>query len=92
MIYGQFYKMSTGYIAGTIPPQFAESHCVPIAALGSDSVYIVDGRRSLRTAANEIRDICKKRGFIGFTIHSGANFSNSRQVRFYESVPAKPLT
>lgn len=31
MIYAQFYQMSTGYIPGTIPPQFGEPQLIEVS-------------------------------------------------------------
>ena len=43
MRYAQFFIMSTGYVAGSIPPRFDAAHIAPIEACGSDSVCILDG-------------------------------------------------
>ena len=45
----QFYRLSTGYIQGSIPPKFDKAHAKPIEALGSDGVLFVDGRWSKST-------------------------------------------
>ena len=43
----QFLQESTGYIAGTIPPQFGAKTLID--ATGTDGVYILDGRNSEQT-------------------------------------------
>lgn len=44
MLYAQFYQLSTGYIPGTIPPQFGEKKI--IEATGDRSIVIIGGRLS----------------------------------------------
>ena len=86
MQFATFYKLSTGYINGSIPPRFSPDHIKPIPALGSDGVAVFDGRFSIGRCATEARDICRKRGFIGFTIERGARFTDSRVIRPFEAV------
>ena len=64
----QFYRLSTGYIPGTIPPKFDKAHAKPIEALGSDGVLFVDGRWSKSTQHEKAREYAKARGFIGYTL------------------------
>ena len=64
----QFYRLSTGYIQGTIPPKFDKAHQKPIEALGSDGVLFVDGRWSKSTQHEKAREYAKARGFIGYTL------------------------
>lgn len=85
MQFATFYKMSTGYVAGTIPPRF-DGEKEPIPALGSDGVAIIDGRLSVENAANVARDIARRRGFVGFTIERGARFTDSRIARKLELI------
>ena len=68
--YVQFYTLSTGYVPGTIPPQFSPEHVKPIEALGSDSIAFLDGRYGLARCIQEARDLAKKRGgnFCGYKI------------------------
>jgi hypothetical protein len=47
----QFYRLSAGYIQGTIPPKFDKVHAKPIEALGSDGVLFVDGSWSISNDA-----------------------------------------
>lgn len=86
MRFAQFYKLSTGYIAGSIPPRFSPDNVKPIEALGSDGVLIIDGRLTLDNARAVAAERCKARGFIGYSIHHGETFSRSRQVAPFRSV------
>ena len=73
--YAIYLKNSTGYIEGTIPPEFSDSHIKPIDALGSDSIFYLDGRWSLATMKYEIEkrmnEMNKNLGsrFIGYKIY-----------------------
>ncbi len=57
MLYAQFYQMSTGYIPGTIPPQFGEPQL--IEASGDRSVIVLDGRILESFNLNIARQECK---------------------------------
>lgn len=73
--YIQFKTLSTGYISGTIPPQFSKEYVKPIDRLGSDGVYYLDNRLSLDNMINKGFDLCKIRGNkVGFSI---VRYSNS---------------
>jgi len=87
MRFAVFHKLSTGYVAGSIPPRF-DGPAKPIPALGSDGVMRFDGRYSLRHCAALARTACRKRGFIGFTIEHGESFTRSREARPFEYVGA----
>lgn len=67
--FAEFYTWSTGYIAGTIPPQFGKPEL--ITACGDRATIQIDSRLShdniKMIAANE----CKKRGYIGYKILKG---------------------
>lgn len=86
MRYAQFYHLSTGYIAGTVPPKFSDDCRRPIPAVGSCAVMYVDGRYNDRRAAYEARKTCRERGYIGFTMHAGPTLADSRETRPYEAV------
>ncbi len=88
MKFAQFYKKSTGYVAGSIPPKFDPAHVKPIEALGSDGVTVMDGRFSLNTQHMVAKEICRQRGFLGYTLHEGASFSVNRKVSEYKEVSA----
>lgn len=71
MIFAQFYKMSTGYVEGSCPPEFREDNKKLIPDVGSESILILDGRKKLSSLIIDANDICKKRGGLGFTLHKG---------------------
>ena len=87
MTYVQFFTMSTGYVAGTIPPRFDAANRQPIEACGSDGVHILDGRYRLARCIDVARAECRRRGFVGFTIMQGETFSRSRCLRELEVTP-----
>ena len=86
MIFAEFWHNSTGYVAGTIPPQYSPDSVKLIPACGSDSVAVLDGRLGPARRIEEARAICKKRGFLGFSIHAGESFSRSSTIRNLEKV------
>ena len=67
--FAEFYTLSTGYIAGTIPPQFGKPQL--ISATGDRSVIQIDSRLSHKNAMKIAEDECKKRGYIGYKILQG---------------------
>lgn len=79
MRFAQFYTLSTGYIEGTVPPQYGDRK--PIEACGDRAVLVLDARRNLENEVAEVAEVCKKRGFIGFSIHEGRNILDSKEVR-----------
>ena len=78
MRFAQFWTMSTGYIPGTIPPEFGTPS--PIEACGSNAVLVIDGRLSLHNAIVVAAKVAKERGYTGFSIHKGESFSNNREL------------
>ena len=67
--YIQFKTLSTGYIQGTIPPQFSKDNIKPIDELGSDGIYYLDNRLSLNSMKNKGIELCKQRNNkVGFSI------------------------
>ena len=72
-IYAQFFTHSTGYVEGTIPPQFSKDAVRPIEACGDRGTLRLSGARmplnqpTLRVARQE----CRRRGFVGFSIIAG---------------------
>ena len=86
MIYAEFYHNSTGYVPGSIPPRYDAASVRLIPACGSDSVALLDGRLAMRNAAAIAREICRKRGRLGFTINRGESFTRSREVRPLEVI------
>ena len=69
MYYVQFLQNSTGYISGTIPPQFSHEHVKPIPLCGSDGGYKPDGRLSMWRVVIEARIRAKnKQNCTGFEV------------------------
>jgi hypothetical protein len=63
----------------------------PIEAMGSDGVYILDGRNSLETmkddAKNRIEKLKNVQSYLGFKIMRGERFTNCKEV--YNSMQQK---
>ena len=71
----QLRQLSTGYISGTIPPQFSKDNIKAINSCGSDSVYYLDNRLSLSSMIDKGFEVCKQRNNkVGFSI---VRYSNS---------------
>lgn len=69
--YIQLKSLSTGYIQGSVPPQFSKDNIKPIDSLGSDGIFYLDNRVSLSNMISKGIDICKSRGnTVGFDIVS----------------------
>lgn len=80
LIHAQFYQLSTGYIPGSIPPQYDDSHKKPIEACGDRAVIILDGRNNSQTWHAIARAECKKRGYIGYVLRRGERFTQARDI------------
>ena len=68
--YIQFLSLSTGYIPGTVPPQFGIVR-KPIEMMGSDGIYLVDGRWGDRTIHQKATEVGKLRRAVGYRICHG---------------------
>lgn len=87
MRYVQFFKDSTGYVPGSIPPEFSPCHVKPIPDVGTDAVMRLDGRFNMETCARVARVAARNRArCVGFAIYAGRSYSDSRIVREYETV------
>lgn len=75
--FAQFYQLSTGYVAGTIPPVFEEAHKKPIEACGDRGVIILDARLSLSNMREIAETEAHKRGYIGYSLHRGDFMRNT---------------
>ncbi len=76
MVFAEFQKLSTGW-NGT---DFSGPK-TPIPALGSDGVYILDGRKNRAGQIDEVRQRLKVMNnphIIGFVIHRGRSFTDSK--------------
>jgi hypothetical protein len=69
--YIQFLTLSTGYVSGSIPPRFDNSHKKPIEMLGSDGIFQVDGRWCSATVHAVAREQAKNRRAIGYKLCHG---------------------
>jgi len=81
--YVQFFTNSTGYVQGTIPPVFSKDNIKPVELLGSEGVYILDGRNSIDTMIEDaflrIERLKRVHEIIGFEIRKG-DFRHYRVV------------
>ncbi len=86
MKYIRFKTLSTGYIGGSVPPQFSDSHKKPIDLLGSDGVCCLDGRLNLDSMVNyayqKILKHNKKSSIIGFEIIRANDFLEEGKIIF----------
>lgn len=81
MKYVQFYRNSTGYIAGSIPPMFSPDHVRPIELLGSNGVFILDGRYGLERMIFEADNRAEKNAdIIGYKIIVANSFLDNGRV------------
>lgn len=85
MIYAQFFQLSTGYVAGSVPPRF-DGPRVPVEACGDRAVIILDGRRTVADNVALARSECAARGFVGFQLCRGRTFTDSRPVTAFQPV------
>jgi hypothetical protein len=88
VIYAQFYTMSTGYVAETIPPRFDDAHKRPIEACGDRGIVFIDARLKPETIGEIARRECEKRGYIGYRIYKGARLDDAKPISGYWPVAA----
>lgn len=69
------------------PVNYGQKDLSPIEACGDRAVLILDGRNSAQTHVDIARVECKKRGYIGFTLHMGPSFTRASNVRKLELLP-----
>lgn len=83
-VYCQFKVLSTGYVQGTIPPQFKEENKRPINMLGSDGVFILDGRKSLDNLIIDSKNRAEKllQKIVGFEIVQAGSFLDKGKVLY----------
>lgn len=77
MRYAQFYQMSV---------KMPGNDSKPIMACGDRSVIILDSRNRLACSESMARLECQKRKYIGYSIHEGRSFTDSRQVTKYKQI------
>lgn len=91
MIYAQFFHIGTGFVPGSIPPQFDDAYKRPIEACGDRSVVVIDARLSAETIASIARAECVKRGYVGYRIFKGDSLTRSSPISGYWPVcPMEP--
>jgi hypothetical protein len=78
--YAQFYTMSTGYIDGTIPPKFSESHKRLIEACGDRAIIQIDSRLSPKTIGEIAARECKARKYLAWEILRGDSLLSAKPV------------
>lgn len=76
--YAQFFTISTGYIAGTIPPQFSAP--TVIESCGDRSVIQIDARLTRRNMGEIAESECIKRGFIAWQIIGGNHLLDAKPL------------
>lgn len=79
MVFAEFYHMS-------VPGDWNNNVSKPIPACGDRAVIILDGRRSRDAHLRIAREECKRRGYIGFKLHSGESFTRSKELSPYVDV------
>ena len=77
MRYVQFYQMSV---------KMPGNDSKPIMACGDRSVIILDARNRIENSEALARLECLKRKYIGYSIHEGRSFTDSRQVTKYKAI------
>lgn len=85
MVFAQFYQLSTGYVADSVPPRF-DGPRTPIEATGDRSVIVLDGRERFASQIKLARTECAKRGYVGFALWQGPTFTRSRKITPFQSV------
>ena len=81
--YAILQVLSTGYIQGSIPPQFSENNKKPIDACGSDAIVHLDGRKSIYNLQNDVRyhiDKMRRSDVVRFRIVKTNTFLKNERV------------
>lgn len=63
------------------PVNYGQADLSPIEACGDRALIILDGRESPQSHVDIALTECRKRGYVGFTLHRGATFTRSSMVR-----------
>lgn len=72
MIYASFYQA---------PVNYGQSDLSPIEACGDRAVIILDARQRPQTHVDIASRECAKRGYLGFSLHSGETFTRASMIR-----------
>lgn len=81
MKYIQFYTLSTGYVEGTVPPEFDEALVKPVEGVGSDSVLILDGRLNYahcKLEADYEMQSPRRHRYCGYQLMQGDKISTAK--------------
>lgn len=70
-----FYQLSTGYVAGSIPPRFDPANRKPIEACGDRAVLRLDGRLSGDRFHTIAADWARKHKFVGYSLQRGESIA-----------------
>lgn len=84
--FAEFYHNSTGYIEGTIPPEFSPEHVKPIPACGDRAIVWLDGRMSHLSLHETAMKTCEERGFIGYKLIRGESLLRTQPISNYVRV------
>lgn len=76
--FAQFFQMSTGYIAGTIPPKFGAPEV--IRAMVDRSVIQIDARLTRSNMGQIAASECEKRGYIAWQIIGGSSLLDAKPL------------
>lgn len=68
------------------PVNYGQKDLSPIEACGDRGLIVLDGRERPQTHVEIARTECKKRGYIGFTLHMGETFTRASIVRQLEMI------
>jgi hypothetical protein len=85
--YAQFFNYSTGYIEGTMPPKFDDSHKKLIEACGDRGIVQIDSRLANWRIGSIARETCQARGYDGYQILQGDSLLNAKPVSGVWPVP-----
>ena len=77
MRYAQFYQMSV---------KMPGKESKPVMSCGDRSVIILDARNRIENSEALATVECKKRKYIGYSIHEGESFTRSRMVKKYKEI------
>ena len=83
-VYCQFKTLSTGYIEKSMPPKFDNAYKKPTDMLGSDGVFILDGRNNLDTMINDCEQRANKmlKKPIGYEIIKADRFTDNGNILY----------
>ena len=81
--YATLQILSTGYIQGSIPPEFSDDNKKPIDMCGTDSIVNLDGRKSIYNLQNDVRtqiNKMRRSDIVKFRIVKAAQFLRNERI------------